>query len=105
MKSHARRPVPRRPARTILPLVVLALLGTSPPAGAQNGMNGQNGVEAAANFPLAARFAPYKISELLHTTTVAPRWINGGDRFWYEFETAAGRSFYIVDPARGTKRL
>jgi dipeptidyl aminopeptidase/acylaminoacyl peptidase len=105
MQSHARRPAPRRPAWTILPLVVVALFGASPPAGAQNGMNGQNGAAGAANFPLAARFAPYRIGDLLHTTSVAPRWINGGDRFWYEFETADGRSFYIVDPARGTKRL
>jgi dipeptidyl aminopeptidase/acylaminoacyl peptidase len=36
---------------------------------------------------------------------VNPQWINGGDRFWYEFETATGRSFYIVDPARSTRSL
>ena len=25
------------------------------------------------------------------------------DRFWYEWETSGGKSYYLVDPARGTK--
>jgi dipeptidyl-peptidase 4 len=104
------RPTSRRRAPwTLLSLSVLALLasGQLAPAQAQNGMNAQEGVSAGegANFALAARFAPYRIQNLLHTTSVTPRWINGGDRFWYEFETGAGKSFYIVDPARATKRL
>ncbi|HUF67913.1 MAG TPA: DPP IV N-terminal domain-containing protein, partial [Longimicrobiales bacterium] len=73
------------------------------PVHAQNSTNG--GDSASANFSLAARFAPYRITDLLHTTSVNPQWINGGDRFWYEFETATGRSFYIVDPARSTRSL
>ena len=108
MQPHTRPPASRRrAARAILPLMALALLATSPPALAQNGATVQNGVREteAANYPLASRFAPYKIQNLLHTTSVTPRWINGGDRFWYEFETAAGRSFYVVDPARATRRL
>jgi len=89
----------------VLSLAVLAVLATNSPVVAQNG-NGLNGNgDSAANFPLASRFAPYRINRLLHSTSVTPRWINGGDRFWYEFETSAGRSYYIVDPARGTKRL
>jgi dipeptidyl-peptidase-4 len=58
---------------------------------------------AAANFDLAARWAPYKIRDLLHSTAVAPRWINDGDKFWYEWESSDGKIFYIVDPAAGSK--
>ncbi len=57
-----------------------------------------------ANYRLGARFAPYKIQELVKSTTVRPTWIQGSDRFWYEWETTEGRFFYLVDPASGTKR-
>jgi dipeptidyl-peptidase 4 len=57
-----------------------------------------------ANYRQAARFAPYKVRDLVHTTTVSPNWIEDGDRFWYEWESSEGKSFYIVDPAAGTKR-
>ena len=56
-----------------------------------------------ANYELAARFAPYKLNRLTYSTTVSPHWIEGGDRFWYEWETSNGKSFFLVDPARGTK--
>jgi len=56
-----------------------------------------------ANYQLAARFAPYKLNRLTYSTTLSPHWIEGGDRFWYEWETSNGKSFFLVDPARGTK--
>lgn len=107
-----------RPAASIL-LPTLALLFAPLAAGAQ-----QSTIEApdappremlpeatvvvggpgSANYRLAARFAPYKLDDLLHSTSVAPRWIEGSERFWYEFETSDGRSYIIVDPERGTKR-
>ena len=58
---------------------------------------------ATANYQLAARFAPYKLNRLIYSTTVPPRWIEGSDRFWYEWETSNGKSFYLVDPAQSTK--
>lgn len=58
----------------------------------------------SANYKLGARFAPYRIRELVKSTTVAPRWIDHGDSFWYQWETTQGTSYYVVDPARGTKR-
>ena len=58
---------------------------------------------ATANYQLAARFAPYKLNRLIYSTTVTPHWIEGSDRFWYEWETSNGKSFYLVDPAQGTK--
>ncbi|MBW3553932.1 MAG: S9 family peptidase, partial [Gemmatimonadetes bacterium] len=62
------------------------------------------GGPGSANYRLAARFAPYKLDDLLHSTSVNPRWIEGTESFWYDFETSGGKSFWIVDPARGTKR-
>ena len=55
------------------------------------------------NYRLAGRFAPYKIRELVHSTSVTPNWIEGSERFWYSWETNDGRSYYLVDPQAGTK--
>ena len=57
-----------------------------------------------ANYRLAARFAPYKMRSLIYSTGVTPRWIKGTERFWYEWETAQGKRFMLVDPVAGTKR-
>ncbi|MBR9989248.1 MAG: DPP IV N-terminal domain-containing protein [Gemmatimonadetes bacterium] len=62
------------------------------------------GGPGSANYRLAARFAPYKLDDLLHSTSVAPRWIEGSERFWYEFETSDGKAHIIVDPERRTRR-
>lgn len=56
------------------------------------------------NYRLAARFAPYEIEDLMYSTSVTPRWIEGSEKFWYEWETSDGKFFYIVDPAAGTQR-
>ena len=61
------------------------------------------GGPGSANFYLAARFAPYKIQEMVHSTTVSPSWIEGSERFWYEWENSNGTFYNIVDPVRGTK--
>jgi dipeptidyl-peptidase 4 len=58
-----------------------------------------------ANWLQAARFAPYKMSRLTYSTSVNPRWIGDTDRFWYQWDNSEGTYYYIVDPARGTKRL
>ena len=59
--------------------------------------------EGAANFDLAARWAPYQIRDMVHSTTVEPNWIEGSEGFWYEWESSDGTSYYIVDPQRGTR--
>ena len=28
---------------------------------------------------------------MVHSTTVAPRWIEGSEKFWYEWENADGK--------------
>ena len=57
----------------------------------------------SANFELAARFAPYKIRGLLHSTRVQPRWVGDTQKFWYQWENSGGTHYYLVDPERGTK--
>ncbi|MFV1988002.1 MAG: DPP IV N-terminal domain-containing protein [Gemmatimonadota bacterium] len=57
-----------------------------------------------ANYRLAARFAPYRIQDLVYSTSVNPRWIEGTERFWYEWKTSDGTFYTIVDPVAGTKR-
>jgi dipeptidyl-peptidase 4 len=56
------------------------------------------------NYDLAAKFAPYKIESMLYSTSVAPRWIEGTENFWYEWKTSDGTYFYIVDSKAGTKK-
>ena len=61
-------------------------------------------VVTEANYRLAGRWAPYKARRLVYSLSVSPRWIEGTERFWYEWETAAGKFFYLVDPVAGTRR-
>ncbi len=82
-----------------LALLSVSLLSDPEPAAAQD----RRARNQRANFELAARFAPYKMSEMVHSTRVAPRWIEGSEKFWYEWEDSDGTYYYIVDPERATK--
>lgn len=92
--------------RFLLPVLAFALVATATGTPAPLLSQSMEVVAGpgSANYQLAARFAPYKLRELVKSTSVAPRWINHTDRFWYEWETTEGKSFYLVDPAQGTKR-
>ena len=57
----------------------------------------------SANYDLAARFAPYKIRDLVHSLSVSPNWIEETDRFWYQWESSEGTHYYLVDPDRGSR--
>jgi dipeptidyl aminopeptidase/acylaminoacyl peptidase len=81
-----------------------ALLATIAMAPALPAQSGEGHPPANANYRLAGRFAPYKIQRLIYSTSVSPRWIEGSERFWYEWETSNGKLFYIVDPGAGTRR-
>lgn len=58
-----------------------------------------------ANYNLAARFAPKKLDKMIFSTSVDPHWLKRSDRFWYVYETPAGKNWYIVDPAKAQKKL
>ena len=78
--------------RSVLMIVfawALAFGGSTNPASAQVESRradeaGFLGGEGSANYRLAARFAPYNIQDMIHSTTEAPRWIEGTEKFWYE---------------------
>ena len=55
------------------------------------------------NFALASRWTSSKVGKMLFDTSVTPRWMQTGDRFWYAYQTRDGRRFYIVDPLKRTK--
>jgi len=107
--THPRASSPLTLALDILARTALAVLAfvtvsaTSSPVAAQEEGSVKVGGPGSANFELAARFAPYKVSDLVHSLRVTPRWIEDTDRFWYEWETSEGRHFYLVDPGQGTK--
>jgi dipeptidyl aminopeptidase/acylaminoacyl peptidase len=58
-----------------------------------------------ANYALAAKFSPKKLEKMLFSTSVDPHWLKNTNRFWYMYETPAGKRWYIVDPAKGSKTL
>ncbi len=76
-------------------LAGLVLLALAAPAQAQH---------AEPNYQLATRFAPYKMERLVYSTSVEPKWIEGSERFWYEWKTSDGTFYYQVDPTTATKR-
>ncbi len=55
------------------------------------------------NYRLAARFSPNNISKLVHSTSVYPHWLENGNRFWYQYKTANGSNYYIVDADKKQK--
>jgi len=42
--------------------------------------------------------------KMAFSTSVDAHWLKHSDRFWYTYETSEGKTYYIVDPARKTKR-
>ncbi|MCL2501698.1 MAG: S9 family peptidase, partial [Bacteroidales bacterium] len=61
--------------------------------------------QAKANYELAARFSPKRVSKMVFSTSVTPMWFKNSDRFIYTYETPAGKNWYLVDAATGSKRL
>ncbi len=57
-----------------------------------------------ANYELAARFSPERLKKMVFSTNVDPHWLKLSERFWYTYETSEGKFYYIVDPARRSKR-
>lgn len=68
-------------------------------------VSAQNQPVTKANYDLAAKFAPKKVDKMVFSTSVDPHWLKTSDKFWYSFETPTIKNYYIVDPAKGTKKL
>ncbi|MBP6716270.1 MAG: S9 family peptidase, partial [Acidobacteria bacterium] len=55
------------------------------------------------NYELASQWSSAKVGKLIFDTAVTPHWLEFSDRFWYTFETPAGRRWWVVDPAKKAK--
>ena len=64
----------------------------------------QNTPVTKGNYALASRFSPKKLDKLVFSTNVDPHWLKKSDRFWYVYETPAGKKWYIVDPVKASKQ-
>lgn len=56
-----------------------------------------------ANYQLASRFSPEKLKKMVYSTAIDPHWLKS-KRFWYVYETPAGKNWFIVDPAQQSKK-
>ncbi len=56
-----------------------------------------------ANYDLASRWMAAKVGKYVFSTAVTPHWLEFSDRFWYDYETPAGRKWWVVDPVKKTK--
>ena len=95
------RPAALRAARLLGCVCTFTLVFVSVPA-----LRAQNGPATAAavpNYDLAAQWTTQKVNRLVFDTSVTPRWLETGDRFWYSYQTREGRRFYLVDPVKKTK--
>ncbi len=98
-------PAVTRAVRMLGVVCTFAIVFISVPAlRAQNGQMaaGQAATNAAAapNYDLAALWTTQKVNKLVFDTSVTPRWLDTGDRFWYWYQTREGRRFYFVDPVK-----
>ncbi|MGB2908364.1 MAG: S9 family peptidase, partial [Candidatus Aminicenantaceae bacterium] len=85
-----------RPKRLFIFTLILVFAGV--------GLLAQNAPIKKANYELPARFTPNKIKKLVFSTRVDAHWLKHSDRFWYVYETSEGKTFWIVDPVKKTKR-
>ncbi len=63
----------------------------------------QNQPITKANYELASKYSPARIRKMVFSGGVDAHWLKNSDRFWYEFETSNGKSYFLVDPAKRTK--
>ncbi|MBP2327717.1 dipeptidyl aminopeptidase/acylaminoacyl peptidase [Kibdelosporangium banguiense] len=55
-------------------------------------------------YETAERLLRHNRGELVFGGKIKPQWIDGGARFWYSVDTAAGRQFMVVDPHAGERK-
>lgn len=57
-----------------------------------------------ANYELAERFSPKKVSKMVFSTSIDPHFLKNSTNFWYAYETPKGKFWYIVDGVTGKKQ-
>lgn len=64
----------------------------------------QNSPITKANYDLPSKFSQSKMRSMVFSTSVDAHWLKTGHRFWYEYTTTEGKTFYLVDAALKSKR-
>lgn len=65
----------------------------------------QENNEVKPNYLLASKFSPARLDKMVFSTTVDPHWLKKSNRFWYTYQTTAGKKWYVVDPVKAEKKL
>ena len=90
--------------RGVVLVLCAAVMFLSPASGPTAQSPGAVAVAPVApNWELGSRWTSAKVGRMVFDTSVTPRWMQTGDRFWYAYQTRDGRRFYIVDPLKKAK--
>jgi dipeptidyl-peptidase-4 len=87
-------PVHHRSLWRLVPPGLLALAALLPAAAAAQ----------TVDYSRAERFLGWNANPLVANADVNPRWLPGGDRFWYRTTRSSGAEFMLVDAPRGVHR-
>lgn len=60
-------------------------------------------VMSETTYARAERLLAWHLNPLIRGDEVSPRWMRGGDRFWYRNKTGEGHKFILVDPTQSTR--
>jgi dipeptidyl aminopeptidase/acylaminoacyl peptidase len=66
-------------------------------------VSAQQNYHQKANYDLASRFSPKRLEKMIFSTSVDPHWTKSGNKFWYMYQTSAGKKWVVVDPVKMTK--
>jgi hypothetical protein len=66
-------------------------------------VSAQQNYHQKANYDLASRFSPKRLEKMIFSTSVDPHWTKSGNKFWYMYETTAGKKWMVIDPVKMTK--
>ena len=58
-----------------------------------------------ADYQAAVRFTPAKLRQMVYSLAVQPNWLEKSNRFWYNYRTAEGLNWYLVEADRKTKKF
>ena len=58
-----------------------------------------------ANYAMAAKYSPNRLKKMVFSTSVDPHWLKKSNRFWYMYETTAGKKWLLVDPVKNEKKI
>ena len=81
----------------------LAILLAASLAGSDDPASNLSSKPTKANYELAARWTSSKVAKMVFDIAVTPHWLESATASGTPTKIAAGRKFYVVDPAKKTK--